>query len=169
MKFLLALLNSTLINTYYSLNFSNKSDLTVNISNTYLEELPIYPATSEQQQPFIKKADQMLQLNQQLQEEMNGFKQWIQRNSMLINFQKSWKSIMSYLKDEFIDELRKKKVDIKSRKNREYLEREFNESLAIIKPLLKEIEETDNEIDQMVYELYGLTDDEIKIIERDVI
>jgi hypothetical protein len=31
--------------------------------------------------------------------------------------------------------------------------------------LLQEIGETDNEIDQMVYELYGLNEDEIKIIE----
>jgi hypothetical protein len=70
--------------------------------------------------------------------------------------------------DEFIDELKKKKVDTKSRKNREYLEREFTESLAIIKPLLQQIEETDNEIDRMVYELYGLTDDEIKIVDDGV-
>lgn len=58
----------------------------------------------------------------------------------------------------------KKKVDTKSRENREYLESEFNESLAIIKPLLKEIKETDNEIDQTVYELYGLNEEEIRII-----
>jgi hypothetical protein len=69
------------------------------------------------------------------------------------------------LLDEFIDKLRKKKVDTKSRKNMEYLDHEFIENLAI-KPLLQEIEETDNMIDQMVYELYGLNEDEIKIIKE---
>ena len=29
-----------------------------------------------------------------------------------------------------------------------------------------QIDQTDNEIDQMVYELYGLTEDEIKIVEE---
>jgi len=47
--------------------------------------------------------------------------------------------------DEFMEELKKKKVDTKSRKNREYLKREFTESLAIIKPLIQEIDETDNQ------------------------
>ncbi len=37
----LALLNSDLINWYYAKNFSNESTLTVNISKTYLEKIPI--------------------------------------------------------------------------------------------------------------------------------
>lgn len=31
-----------------------------------------------------------------------------------------------------------------------------------------EIEKTDKEIDQMIYELYGLSKDEIKIAEKDI-
>lgn len=38
---ILALLNSDLINWYYAKNFSNESTLTVNISKTYLEKIPI--------------------------------------------------------------------------------------------------------------------------------
>lgn len=68
--------------------------------------------------------------------------------------------------DEFIAEMKKNKVDIKSKKNREYLEREFKDCLKIINPLLQEIKETDDEIDRMVYDLYGLTDEEIQIIEE---
>lgn len=37
----LALINSDLVNWYYSINFSNQSDLTVNISKTYLEIIPV--------------------------------------------------------------------------------------------------------------------------------
>ena len=32
--------------------------------------------------------------------------------------------------------------------------------------LARQIRETDNQIDQLVYELYGLTDEEIKIVEE---
>jgi effector-binding domain-containing protein len=66
----------------------------------------------------------------------------------------------------FLDEVRKKKVDVKSRKNYQTFKNEYEESLAVIKPLLQQIKETDAEIDRMVYELYGLTEDEIQIIEN---
>ena len=32
--------------------------------------------------------------------------------------------------------------------------------------LQRQIDATDNQIDQLVYELYGLTEDEIKIVEK---
>lgn len=44
LKVFLAMLNSELLNWYYAKNFSNDSNLTVNISKTFLEQLPIvYP------------------------------------------------------------------------------------------------------------------------------
>lgn len=42
-----ALLNSSVINWYYGINFSNRSELTVNISKTFLEVLPIKPFQSQ--------------------------------------------------------------------------------------------------------------------------
>ena len=33
-------------------------------------------------------------------------------------------------------------------------------------PIQRQIEATDNQIDQLVYELYGLTDEEIRIVEE---
>ena len=37
-----------------------------------------------------------------------------------------------------------------------------------IKDLKDEIKKTDNEIDQMVYDLYDLTDEEIEIVEKNL-
>lgn len=109
-----------------------------------------------------------MQLNYNFQDEVNGFKHWIQKEFNVEKLSQKLEKYYELSEDEFIDEMRKKKVDTKSRKNREYLEHEFSESLAIITPLLQEIERTDNEIDQMVYELYGLTDEEINIIEDNI-
>ena len=67
--------------------------------------------------------------------------------------------------DDFLVEVRKKKVDVKSRENYQTLKTEFEKSLQVIIPLLQEIEQTDKEIDKKVYELYVLTDEEITIIE----
>ena len=104
-------------------------------------------------------------MNFELQKEIDGFKHWIKKEFGIDKLSKKLEKYYELSEDEFIDEMRKKKVDTKSRKNREYLEREFNESLNIINPLLQEIKETDDEIDRMVYDLYGLTDEEIQIIE----
>jgi len=41
LKLVLVILNSNLMNWYYAINFSNRSELTVNISKTFLEEIPI--------------------------------------------------------------------------------------------------------------------------------
>jgi hypothetical protein len=50
---MLAFINSSTLNWYYSNSFSNNSQLTVNISKTFLEQLPI-PDTSIEQQQLIK-------------------------------------------------------------------------------------------------------------------
>lgn len=58
-KYFLALLNSNVLNWYYANNFSNNSELTVNISKTYLEKLPI-PNTTPMQQPIIALVNKIL-------------------------------------------------------------------------------------------------------------
>lgn len=45
------------------------------------------------------------------------------------------------------------------------LNNEFEESQAKVQPLIREITLADDEIDRMVYELYGLTEEEIGIVE----
>jgi len=54
------------------------------------------------------------------------------------------------------------------REPKEKLQEEFNASTGKLAPLLKRIEATDKLIDQIVYKLYGLTQDEIKIIEGSI-
>ena len=48
------------------------------------------------------------------------------------------------------------------------MEEEFNNSLEIIKPLQSEIRKLEDEINQKVYELYNLNENEIKIIEENI-
>ena len=51
-----SIINSKLINYFYSKSFSNSSDLTVNISTSYLEEIPI-PKINKQNLSIIKKIE----------------------------------------------------------------------------------------------------------------
>jgi type I restriction-modification system DNA methylase subunit len=68
LRYILALLNSRLLNWYYATNFSNKSELTVNVSKTFLQEIPIKTLSESQQQPLIQLANKMLVLNSRLSE-----------------------------------------------------------------------------------------------------
>jgi type I restriction-modification system DNA methylase subunit len=66
LKYILALLNSKLINWYYVNKFTNKSELTVNISKTFLEQLPIKIPFESQKQTIIEIVDKMLSLSKRL-------------------------------------------------------------------------------------------------------
>ncbi|NVM53565.1 MAG: N-6 DNA methylase [Candidatus Helarchaeota archaeon] len=59
-NYVLALLNSKLMNAYYLLNFSNLSSLTVNISKTFLESLPIKKTKLNSQILISRIADYLL-------------------------------------------------------------------------------------------------------------
>ncbi|MGO9613527.1 MAG: hypothetical protein ACLPX5_10880, partial [Dissulfurispiraceae bacterium] len=48
------------------------------------------------------------------------------------------------------------------------LKEEYEKSLSILLPLKEKLKRTDWLIDQIVYKLYGLTDQEIKIVEEKV-
>ncbi len=99
---------------YYISNFTNKSKLTVNISKTYLDVLPIYKIQFDNAED-VKNHDRMVELVE----------------TML--------------------ELNKKLPDAKTDHNKNLIQRQ--------------IDYTDSEIDKLVYNLYGLTVDEIKIVE----
>ena len=135
------------------------------LSKSFIEQLPIYPATDEVQKPFIENADLMLFLNNNLQNEVKSFRDWLKDTFSIDQLSNKLKKYYELSFEDFLNEVRKKRVNVKSRDNYQILKEEFEKSITIIYPLIQQIKETDNEIDQMVYDMYGLTSDEIKIIE----
>jgi hypothetical protein len=71
--------------------------------------------------------------------------------------------LLSYA--EFINELEKKKVKLSLSEEAEW-ETYFTSEAKKALELKAQIEKTDKEIDQLVYALYELTEDEIKIVEE---
>jgi len=61
-KFILALLNSALINWYYTKQFTNESRLTVNLSKEYLSQIPIANISKELQMPFVLVVDYIIEI-----------------------------------------------------------------------------------------------------------
>jgi len=65
---------------------------------------------------------------------------------------------------DFLKELKKKKIKLALSEEAEWMQY-FNEQKKKAQALQSDIEKTDRAIDQMVYELYGLTKEEIQIVE----
>ena len=61
-------------------------------------------------------------------------------------------------------ELKKKSIQLSLNEAAEWMQY-FNEQKEKVQALKSEIDKTDKEIDQLVYQLYGLTEEEIKIVE----
>jgi len=55
-------------------------------------------------------------------------------------------------------------IDPSDRKTQELLENQFTKSMSILEPLKARIKATDELIDEIVYRLYGLTEEEIKVV-----
>ena len=66
---------------------------------------------------------------------------------------------------EFLKELKKAGINLNLSEEAEWMNY-FNEQKQKALHLKAEIDKTDKEIDRMVYELYGLTEEEIKIVEE---
>ena len=115
-------------------------------------------------------AEQMVEMNKAKGEEIRGFLRYLEREiGVEIDTLKNKTAIQSYFGlslDGLLDILKKNRRSIaSSRSFQESLEREFTSSCAKLNPLLTRIQQTDVLIDQVVYQLYGLTDQEIAVVE----
>ena len=135
-------------------------------------------------------AEQMIEINMGKQNEIKGFLEWLesqlkiqpdgkgntgietltgktqiknylgdyQKNEEHLSFEAFWRII----------ERNKIKIqaNLKSRETFENIKKEYEKSLSKLLPLKEKLRKTDWLIDQIVYKLYGLTEDEIKLVEN---
>ncbi len=165
-KFLLVLLNSNLLDWFYSFIGKLKGD-SREYFNKPLSEIPIKNISIPEQQPFIEKADQMLSLNKELQETAQKFQRNIQREFNLEKLSAKLENWIQLSFKEFLKELEKSKIKLTLSQKAEWEDYFLQESQKAL-DIKQQIDATDKEIDLMVYELYGLTEDEIKIVESSI-
>ena len=163
-KYLLSILNSRLIGYYFVNKYSEFDSVFPKAKIGQCKELPIRKLNIDSQQPYIEKAESMLTLNNELQEQTQKFQRTLERKFALTELPKKLQDwyLLSYA--EFIKELAKKKIKLSLSEEAEW-ETYFNTEAKIALELKAQITQTDKEIDQMVYALYELTEDEIKIVE----
>ena len=167
LKYILTIINSKLLGWYHNKTSpkANKG-LFPKILVNDVRNLPLVNISLEKQQSFIEKADKMLSLNRELQDLSQKFQRMLLRKFDLEKL--STKLQEWYLLDfsDFIKELKRLKVKLSLSQEsvgEEYFLEDKSKAIAVD----SDIQNTDKEIDSMVYRLYDLTDEEIKIIEEE--
>lgn len=165
LKYVLAIFNSSLLKKYWLSNYSDSKQLFPKIKGYQLKQLPIKILVKELQTPFIEKADLMLSLNKDLHEQSQKFKRTIQRKFDLEVLPKKLQDWYSLSYADFIKELGKLKIKLTLSQEAEW-EDYFTTEATKVNAIKTQINDTDKAIDTMVYELYGLSKEEIEIVEN---
>tara|TARA_B100001063_G_C16767976_1_gene559817 strand:- start:46 stop:3063 length:3018 start_codon:yes stop_codon:yes gene_type:complete len=175
-RYVLAALNSKLIGFYYDNVFNIGAEFTTAVAIHNLDLIPIKNISLVNQQPFIEKANLMQSLNKELKKISDSFVQLLQSK---FNIETKSKKIQNWHILEFgnfLKEFEKARKKSFKENETEYIElslneedkwmQYFNEQKQKTTELKIEIDKTDKEIDQMIYELYCLTNEEIDIVEN---
>jgi len=160
-KTILCILNSKLINSWFNSEYQEGLHIKIN----QLQTIPIPIMSEIQQQPFIALADKMLSLNSELQIKRQRFLKRLSDNFTNIKITGALERFEKLEFKQFLAELAKQKITL-SLKQQDEWEEYFNEYQTECRNFVNQINATDKEIDRMVYALYGLTEEEVDIIDN---
>lgn len=159
-KYVLALLNSNLLDWHFGFIGKTKGKAR-EYFNIPLSQIPIKNISLEAQQPFINLADKMLVLNETFQKKCGNFIKVVKQTFALEKVSAKMESFYELDFDGFVKELKQK---VTPKIKLEWLE-VFEDTKKELLDLQKQIDSTDKEINSLVYQLYGLTDEEIAVVE----
>ncbi|WP_417885571.1 Eco57I restriction-modification methylase domain-containing protein [Zunongwangia sp.] len=178
--FLLGVLNSKLLNFYFQQIFSDSRSTFPIMKSGNIEELPLKILSTTDQNKFILVTKNMEAMSGKLYTIIKKLTNYISHKFSIEKLPKKLQNWHELDFGEFIKELNKaiNKENRERRKNEqleipiltkkdefEWMELfEDNKKKAV--ELQTQINQLDHQIDQMVYELYGLTEEEIKIVEQ---
>ena len=121
-------------------------------------------------------AERMLEMNKEKQKEIKGFLGWLEgylgakvddltpKTKLQSYYEHDYEGFLAVLKKNG----KKLQVDPARREPAQALRAEFEGSMGKLLPLRERIRQTDELIDATVYRLYGLTEEEIRIVEGKV-
>jgi len=160
LHYVLGILNSNLINFVFQNRYVD-----INIKAVYLDAIPIPKISVENQKPIIEKVEQILILGKDLSDIKMKFTNRVLQNFNLEKLSNRLRNFEELDFKEFLEELKKQKIILTLEKQDEW-EDYFEKYKSDLNQLHSQIKKTDTEIDSMIYKLYGLDDDEVKIIEN---
>jgi len=163
--YFLGILNSKLINYLFATKFLNLA-----VKGDYLKKIKFPISNNTTNLDSISK--KMIHLNKEITQNINKFSSYLKSNfqiKKLSNKLQNWHELEFA---DFIKELNKtiKKASgekLTKKDEMEWMEL-FDDYKSQANYFKEQIDKTDKEIDQMVYQLYGLTEEEIQIVENSI-
>lgn len=163
LKYLLALLNSELLNFYFQTIFTDNRDTFPIMKSGNIEQLPVIVANEKIQTELAGKADSLIKNNEKLQSLKTAF---LEITDSRLNIGKISTKLDNWYEMEwqaFDNLLVKAKIKIPTKELKEWREFFINEKKQILETVIK-MQKTETEIDEIVYNLYSITDSEKKMI-----
>lgn len=167
LRFVLCVLNSTLIKSFLQSYSSLKAGGYYSYNSNILNRIPLRKIDMESQQPFVTFADIMQSLNTQLFEKRSRFIRRMSENFENIKITTALQTFDQLDFKGFTAELKKQKIKLTLVQQDEW-EDYFNQYSQACQDLTAQISQTDNEIDQLVFDLYGLTPEEREVVTKAV-
>ncbi|MCP4052827.1 MAG: N-6 DNA methylase [Mesoflavibacter sp.] len=176
-KFILGLINSSLMQFYYKSKFAANTDIFPKIRIGQVKELPIKMIKNK---IIVDLVEEIISLKKEFFAIENKFQKYLQQTFQLEKLSKKLQNWHELAFGDFIKELNKaikannkqrvkdglEEVSTLTKKDEfEWLDL-FEDNKQKAQALQTQINQTDKEIDAMVYDLYGLTDEEITIVEN---
>jgi type I restriction-modification system DNA methylase subunit len=161
---LLGILNSKIVWYFLKSICVVRSGGYIEVKPQYFEQIPIPDYEDSIVKPIKNLVVEIISLSKINQEKQNTFLSHIQSNFTIDKLSNKLKEFYNCDFKTFLSELKKKKITLTLKQQDEW-EQYFNEYKTEINKLQQQINQTDKEIDQFVYQLYGLTPEEIKIVE----
>ena len=162
-KTLLAIFNSSFIR--YELNTNRRSNIHIYPDDWKRLALPNIDTDENRLLSDLLSAlaDKMLYINQELQEKRTRFLRRLNENFEGIKITTALQSFDQLDFKGFVAELKKQKIKLTLVQQDEW-EDYFNQYRQACQELSEQIKATDNEIDNKVFDLYGLTQEEREIV-----
>lgn len=159
------ILNSTLMAVFFRYTNNEFDELFPKMRVAEFRDLPIKLTDAETQRQLSELVKSILQKSSTLQEKKSLFVRRLQQNLAVQKVTAALENFYTLDFAAFSAELRKQKVSLSLTQQDEW-EPYFNKYREECLALKAEIDKTDKEIDSRVYELYGLTEEEVAVIEN---
>lgn len=166
LKYILAILNSKLMEYLYRNIVQENGRVFPEVKKAVLGKIPIKNMQFAEQQLFVQSVDDILAINEKLRSKRTRFLRRLSENIEGIKVTSGLSTFDQLEFADFLKELKKQKITLKLSQQDEW-EDYFNDYRSVCRQLSEQITEIDKEIDLRVYKLYGLTYDEVLIVDTD--
>ncbi len=162
-NFLLAIVNSSIIR--YELNTNRRSNIHIYPEDWKTLKIPKLNGRNAIALDIDNKVNSILQKSKEIQDHNSNLINYLQSKYQIDKISSKLQNWHKIEFNDFIKELNKAKIKLSLSEEIEWMAY-FNQQKEKTKTLQSEIENADKEIDQIVYALYDLTEEEIKIVEE---